>query len=246
MKRRVTAVAFCSVFMASSLGTVQWAPHASAHAASLYYSYRWITEYEECMLIFFFCSIKTRDIENWTTGSGWTTALQDRIKDAQGQWNNVSTEDYFNFVFKGSASLNANPCNNPYNKNGHGWAYIDGASNEVDVLATTYLCVYDTGSALIMHSFMIRYDSGNTWYSGTDSPSESELDFQDTATHELGHATGWTGHFGEGTGECPAPNTNTSRHTMCTESGPEGSTWGRTLETHDKHTFQDWYGGVPA
>lgn len=245
MNYRVKSLILSLVFLASSLGAFQWAPHAAAHASSLHYSYRWITEYEECTLLFFFCSTKNRDIEHWATGSGWSTALQDRIRDAQGQWNDVSTADYFNFAFKGSTSLNANPCNNSYNKNGHRWVYIDGAP-DLDVIATTYVCVYDTGSALIMHSFMIWWDSGNTWYSGTGSPSTSELDFRDTATHELGHATGWTTHFSEGTAECPAPNTNTSRNTMCVEGGPEGSTWGRTLETHDQHTFQEWYGGIGA
>lgn len=62
-----------------------------------------------------------------------------------------------------------------------------------------------------------------------------------TAAHEWGHWTGWFGpdgaHYAEDGDECPS---NSSRHTMCPRL-PDGTTYMRSLESHDIHTFNDAY-----
>ena len=61
------------------------------------------------------------------------------------------------------------------------------------------------------------------------------------ALHELGHAFGMLYHldyYGDSYGACAATSTH---HTMCTNLISRGSSLDRTLEEHDRHTFDNAY-----
>jgi hypothetical protein len=103
-------------------------------------------------------------------------------------------------------------------------------------LGVTYTCW--SGSQITQSN--VVFDTSENWYTGTGTPSGSQADLWSVATHEFGHSTG----FGQG-----APNghfsgsictSNSKQQTMC-PSHTLGSTWQRSLATHDKHTFTAEY-----
>lgn len=120
------------------------------------------------------------------------------------------------------------------------------------------LCV--TGTTIDFFEFQV--DNDQSWYTGTGSPSGTQVDLQHIVTHELGHATGgWTdasqnGHFNNDN-MCPFDPPPPEWlplvqqwQTMCDTqdaldpdggSTEYGNTFRRSLETHDIHTFDDAY-----
>lgn len=99
-------------------------------------------------------------------------------------------------------------------------AYIDGAYG---TYAVTY--PYYTGSTYT--SFVINFDTGETWYTGGGIPSSSQLDAIGVAAHEFGHGLGlnhsqWTNCVTN-----PKP-------TMCATYGYGRSDW-RSLESDDRN-----------
>lgn len=109
---------------------------------------------------------------------------------------------------------------------------IDGSGG---TLAQTMTCWYGTNKAL--STFQLVYDDSESWYLGTATPARGQADLLSVAVHELGHATGFSKHFGAGSAICTA---NSSQQTMC-PTHVIGSTWQRTLGEHDKHTFSAAY-----
>jgi hypothetical protein len=117
------------------------------------------------------------------------------------------------------------------------WGGIDGPAG---MLGRTFHCTFLTGSELFLESFQIRYDSSEAWYSGiSSSVPNHQYDAFALGAHEFGHATGWRGHFGEENTElCKLPAD--PRQTMCPSTSTGSSDW-RTLEEHDRHTFDNAY-----
>lgn len=97
----------------------------------------------------------------------------------------------------------------------------------------TLLCV--AGDDIIKASIVFNTDY--TWYTGAGTPPEGEPDLWGTATHELGHAAGFEGHF-TGNELCPATS---ARHTMCGGWLISHLPYARTLEVHDKHSIAAAY-----
>ena len=104
-----------------------------------------------------------------------------------------------------------------------------------------------------LHSFQIKFDSTVTWYTGTGTPGSTEVDLWSLAAHEFGHATGrgktfggkatvggdGFGHFLDSSSLC---NVNEAdHHTMCQTNIATGQKWDRSLNTHDKDTFENKY-----
>ena len=243
--RAVGAVAAVLAFLAALI--LAPAHLAGAHSAATYYPMTWVTETAHQHCDFFILNCQTHphgvDIPNYVVGSGWDSARIARVQGAMAPWNNATTAGaYFNFTYNGSASLNAQCAFNQANQNGHRWAAIDGKYNTA---GWTEKCTVDGEH---VSSYMITYDTAETWYTGTGTPAGTQGDFLSVVVHELGHATGFSGpyqngHFDEASTACPDPNTNTARQTMCPSVG-YGATWPRTLGYHDEDTFCAAYPGM--
>ena len=120
------------------------------------------------------------------------------------------------------------------------WTRIDGDPEENDVLATNTNCKFASGPDKgKLSGFTQVYDSAQgSWYRGTGNAKPSRTDIWSVASHEMGHATGWRGHFKEeDEALCPS---DPSRHTMC-ENTLRGTEMQRTPARHDKHTFKRVY-----
>jgi len=95
-----------------------------------------------------------------------------------------------------------------------------------------------TNAAGITRSSITIDRIGPLWHQGssTSVPSNS-YDLRSVLIHEFGHASGFAGHFSHSSiTDC----TGSDRNTMC--SGlPKGTSYKRSLESHDKHTIANAY-----
>jgi len=143
---------------------------------------------------------------------------------------------YFNYQSSQPdyAPFSPSVCPGTFQKDAVHWGPIDGSG---DGLAVTFKCVKG-GDESHLYSFQIKFDSDEAgfWYSDTGTPGGSESDFWSVATHEFGHATGWSPHFVEGSSLCPDGE---DQQVMCPEL--DGGATERRLDTHDKDTFSDAY-----
>lgn len=179
--------------------------------------------------------------------------MRARIQDAIAEWNSVPLSDHpFEYGWDGhNNNISSNCLDNGYNKNGHHWDSVTEQSG-VDTLAETQICTFQgtrvtTEPGREIHNFQIRYDTKNRdgtqtqFYFGASRSGlpSSDVDFQATVTHELGHGTGWIGHFPGGPPDCPG---DANENTMC-EFLLQGEWWQRTLGGHDQTNFQGAYDG---
>ena len=156
-------------------------------------------------------------------------AWRSQINAAAQTWNAVGEPMKFNNVAS-VANYEPRTCPSAYQRNGVHLRAIDGVGG---TLGRAYLCWKSTGE---LYSFQLVFDQNDRW-SVDDSPSSNESDLQSVAAHELGHGAGFAGHFAKASGIC---GNVPSQHTMCSGHRP-GTTRQRTLELHDKHTFQSAY-----
>lgn len=147
------------------------------------------------------------------TSSFPTGAWRDRAADAASTWNNVSTSSW---IWSSSTIDQDGDLH---------YGSIDGAGGTIGG-TTTAFC----GSFVC--SFTTTVDSAESWYSGTGTPSSSQLDLQSNLTHEFGHAS-WSGHT---TVSC----SGSSMPTMCS-SLAKATTYKRTLEQDDRDGIASVY-----
>lgn len=104
-------------------------------------------------------------------------------------------------------------------------------------------CTHEGPAPEPVHNFFVVFDPDGPWYSGTEKSDigNGQIDFKGTAVHETGHATGWKGHLG-GSYCDGSPSIS---QTMCSAEGfgyyGPGTYEMRTLEEHDRHTFDSAY-----
>lgn len=88
--------------------------------------------------------------------------------------------------------------------------------------------------------FHVGFGPNVNWYADTGTPSSNQWDFRSVATHEMGHVTGFYGHFSSTSSTCTGDSE--PANTMCPgQSYFVGTTFLRSLETHDEHTFLGAY-----
>jgi hypothetical protein len=204
-------LALCAVLLAA----VFWAAPAQAHEAQAFYPYR------------------------WASGSNLSYGFQTgfplgeprlRALDARGQWNARGGEpepDFYNTL----GDQNFGSFFGCGQQNAIYWMDLDfhGAST----VGLTRTCRIGTR----LNDFRIAMDNDRVWYTGTGDAPSSQLDMWSVFTHEFGHATGFSSHFGEGDSAC---GNDSNRQTMC-PSIYLGTERQRTLATHDIHTFEGAY-----
>ena len=193
---------------------------ASAHPASDYYYSssplgKWPSTHTEPFLV-----------RNTFPSSSYVS----RISESDNAWNTApgSSLAEVDFRYDGTTTSTGNfdsPCSISWS--GVYWRSISG-------YGATKAC---KNSSNVTVNFQISINSGKTWYAGTGTPSSSQMDLKSIATHEFGHATGMYGHFLDG----PTCRLDSTRNTMCPGFEAQGTTYLRTLETDDKHTFTAAY-----
>jgi len=118
--------------------------------------------------------------------------------------------------------------------------HIGGIDGGGETLAFAYTCYFSDGSSVFVDSVQIKFDQAEDWYKQNDTPVPSgQIDAESVATHEFGHETGWRDHFNAGADICDHPG-DEPWHTMC-PLVPSGTSFWRSLEEHDRHTFNAEY-----
>jgi hypothetical protein len=159
--------------------------------------------------------------------------FRDRVKDGAHAWNELAGNLRFEHLIGDASGWTATDCPG-YMKNAIHIGNIDGGGN---TLARTYTCYDSGGSYVFIESKQIKFDDGENWHTaGSNDVSSLEYDALGLSVHEFGHATGWHGHFAEGGELCEAG----VKHTMCPVIHRGSAAW-RTLEEHDRHTFNYAY-----
>jgi hypothetical protein len=113
---------------------------------------------------------------------------------------------------------------------------IPDSGQYANALAVTQVCDVDGDGKI--SAFIMVFDTDWNWNWESGNPASSQADSRSVAAHEFGHAWGgwFPDHFTDST-LCP---NNSGRHTMCA-SHSLGTTWQRTLESHDSHTLSGAY-----
>lgn len=208
--------------MAVALGAlVAWmglVPPADAHpAGNFFVNAKWVRD----------TSVNYSFTPSAAPSADWRT----RTVEAANAWNALAQPMTFTPA-PDLADFDPFVCPSTYQQNGVHRRRIDGGGG---TLAQAITCWY--GGTKELSTFQLIYDDSENWYLGTGTPGSNQPDLLSVAVHELGHATGFSKHFGAGTSICAL---NSKQQTMC-PTHLLGSTWQRTLEKHDKHTFSAAY-----
>ena len=169
-----------------------------------------------------------------------TGNFRDRVQDGAQEWNALAGNMQFH---RGGVDVNwsyGDACNAAGNNSIH-YGNIDGppVAGQLNTAAQTRHCYY-TDRPSILALFRMRFDEDDPWYRDTGNPPSDRIDLWSLAAHEFGHATGFgqfgaQDHFGASSVYCDPP-----KQTMC-PSTSQGSAGWRSLEDHDRHTFNNQY-----
>lgn len=226
------AVNVLMLLFIAALAALLAQPSSTAHPAGTFYPNKWDRN----------AVVNHRTGDTTPTG-GW----RDAARHGFGKWSDRAGGAAPEFVFKGTFSggghtAHPSTCSIPqgrvYSREDLAASY--GLPSE-SVGGRTFHCIEGppTGIQKITQ-FAIVYErtaEPGGWYTGTNKPPNNRHDLRSTSSHEVGHATGFYGHFARNGALCPNNNT---RHTMC-QGQPAGRKWRRTLEQHDKHTINNAY-----
>ena len=172
-----------------------------------------------------------------------------RVRDGVTQWNLAGQPLVWEQIGQ-RADFNPDVCPGTAATNAVHWRNIP---DNTGALAYTTMCRY-ANNPQRMWSANIVFDSSRNWYTGTGDapdglfnnicalPPDCQWDAWSVASHEWGHASGFngpfdSGHFNRNESICES---NSSQHTMC-PSLSIGTERMRTLEVHDRHTFDNAY-----
>lgn len=123
----------------------------------------------------------------------------------------------------------------PPGRNGIWWVDLPEGSR-ARTLGQTLVCTVGT----TITSVTIDIDSDTPWYTGTRYPASNQWDLWATATHEVGHASGFIYHWDPNAGICQWPAAGNNYHTMCAVQ-PAGVQVQRDTEIHTETAFNARY-----
>ena len=211
------------------LATVVMVPnHLGAHTPSgTNYSHAW----QERTIHYYF--------SNWPGHPNYWRSipgLADRVIESMVTWNNAPANFHYNNA--GAFDNFDTTCGSQsVTVNGIFWAPLDGTGNSLGV---TIDCSYESGR---LHSANIIIDGQENWYTGTGTPAANAADLRSVAVHELGHGNGLflgpsADHWNDVSPTlCPG---NANDQSLCARH-LAGTTFMRTLASHDSHTFTNRY-----
>ncbi len=131
------------------------------------------------------------------------------------------------FTWTNSSSSSWSWTNSPTPGNLVRHGAIDGAGNTLAATTNTY-----SGSTITKMD--MKFDSAESWYTGSGTPSGTQKDLQSIATHEFGHGLGLSHTQSM---NCPGNSTNA---TMCA-GYTSGTTHLRSLQSDDNSGVQFLY-----
>lgn len=124
--------------------------------------------------------------------------------------------------------FNGPDCPMPYQRNAFHWQGIDG---QYGTLAALWFC-YSSATGLMTNANVI-VDMAEPWYLGTNhTPPAGQISPRAVSGHEMGHASGFAGHWDAAAGICTV-GSGEPYHTMCPIYHPDQ----RTPATHDRTAF---------
>lgn len=228
---------------AFGIGSLAAAPPAEAHPAADFYSYRFAINATEHWVI----------DNNVPSGNGF----RDQVKAGIGSWDDGAGGNGPNFVYDGEAT-NSNSDFNECTGGPKSQVFtVDdlasalnaqfGTSYPAETVlgytdncrdCTVFACEYIKFEMTLERS--ATYGASTGWNTSDGPPASNEYDLRSTVTHEAGHATGWRGHFANGGSLCPTNPDPGVTHTMC-PAAYIGTTFERTKEPHDEHTYANAY-----
>jgi hypothetical protein len=212
---------------AAMLATLVLVAVGAAHDVDTFYTKKW--------------KVGERN-QNYGFGSNFPEGdFRTRVHDGAQEWNALAGNMQFN---RGGVDVTwqyDSPCNDP-GKNSIHWGSIDGKTpaNGSSTVAITTTCYYTADLSKIA-LFRMKFDSAEDYYTGYGDTPSGKFDVKSFAAHEFGHATGFgrggaKDHFDPSWDVC----TNDPKHTMC-PSIDAGKDYWRSLEEHDRHTFNNAY-----
>lgn len=176
----------------------------------------------------------------FTTGvpaGGW----RDRITDGAQAWDALAQSLNFSKKSEVSGFPATRPCNEQtYQSSAVHWGTFDG---QFGIAGRTYYCVWSNDSSRLWTA-QIKFDDAETWWTSDSTPVGSGfVDLESYGAHEFGHAAGFYGPYSNGhfnPNGSPCDGIAEAKQTMCPEL-PYGYAYWRSLETHDKSTFNGTY-----
>lgn len=190
---------------------------ANAHTVSIYFPKKW-------------ASSPTYSFGDIDSPLNTSTAKQS-IHTGDNEWdftNGSSLDFYWNYVEDSSVVWLGGACTT-VPSNGQIWIMTYSLSG----LASENTC---TSGSQITKSTIRLDDTRSNWYTGSSTSVPSgKYDLRSVITHEFGHAGGFA-HL-SGSTIC----SGSTRQTMCSGGLPTGTSYKRSLESHDKHTFANAY-----
>ncbi len=161
------------------------------------------------------------------------------IVNAAGAWNKLPGVALFNVHKSPTMALDPDPC---ARVNGVPVGGILRGPVAGSTLAENRSCVdLETGRLI---GFRQTYNTRFRFYTGKGNPPRTQYDLQGVATHELGHAEGWTGdHYG-GRNNSSLCADKSKQATMCPIIYP-GSKRLHTLTQNDKAPVVESYSESP-
>jgi len=223
---------YAAYFLAGVVAGMLVAPPALvAHPASSWYDFIWGPQDLPVINVY------------WDDSFFNTAAWRARVEDGFDEWSVIQPSS-FQFFSPSTGTVNQ-VWRNTCNANTDVTVFARDLSGEA--VGRTVACETFPGSGVFVQVH-VGFDNQVTWNVGTDVPSASEMDAWHIASHEFGHATGWTPHLATSL-DCDqvAPIDFQSWQTMCQTAnvlgvGTEyGKTLRRSTETHDQHTFNGAY-----
>jgi Matrixin len=160
-----------------------------------------------------------------------------QVHDGFAAWSDRAGGRAPNFIADGPQTMQHpySPCAGP---NGIFYRNFEQDDRNSTAHAFVLTCGVAGSGGQGLQGFTMIFDNQDNWYIGDGDVPDNKLDVQSIATHEVGHATGWGGHFESGASCFQLPE----HSTMCDGfPGIRGTKHLRTLEEHDIHTLNDAY-----